>query len=157
MKRLPSMSLVVALAATVTGCDTDPGAKVAQRDVYSGPQAFENCVADWGNTNLCQNRLDAEEAKKLAAAGHGSGGMVPLFIYGPGYYGGVREVVHNGSTVTPTATRAVQTAQFNSNFKPSGYSAPKPATSFSPTSGGKPVTRGIAGGTARSVSGGGAS
>lgn len=162
MKRLPSMSLVVALAATVPGCgDTDPGAKIAQRDVYAGPMAFEHCVADWGNEELCKQRLDEEEAKKLAAAGHhggGGGAIVPMFLYGPGYYGGVREVVHNGNKITPTATRAVQTAQFNpTTFRPASYSAPRPATSFS--AGGRPstapVARGGFGSTGHGVSSGG--
>lgn len=154
MKRLPSMSLVVALAATVSACDTDPGAKVVQRDVYSGPMALENCTADWGNEELCKQRLDEAETKRMAAAGHGGGGshgsVMPLFIYGPGYVGGVREVTHNGRTITPMTQRAVQTAQFSpSTFKPTGYTAPKPP--------GSAVARGGWGSTGRAVSGGGAS
>lgn len=133
MKRLPSMALVVALGATVAGCDSDPGEKVVQRDVYSGPNALENCIADWGNEALCAKQLDAAQAKQVAAAGQGggSGGAPSIIFWGPGYMGSDRATLHNGQTVTPSATRATQTAAFapqpGGGYKPVSFTAPKPA------------------------------
>lgn len=148
-KRLPSMSLVVALSATVAGCDSDPGSQVAQRDVYSGPNAFENCVADWGNEELCKQRLNDEERKAAGSSSGGGGGGSHVMIWGPGYYGGERTVSHGGNTYTPQTTRAERTAAFNSQFKPTSFNAPRPATSVS--------SRGGFGATGRSFGGGSSS
>lgn len=108
-KSFRQRSLMVALAATVvTGCESDPGAQIVQRDVYSGPDALEKCVRDWGNVELCQKQLDDAEKKQLAEAQARSGeSSAPIFIntfgggyqpaiYGPAYSSANRSVVHNG-------------------------------------------------------------
>lgn len=166
-KRLPATTLMVALAATVSACDTDPGAQVAQRDVYTGPQAFENCVADWGNADLCNKRLTAEEAKKMAEAQRQAGGPNLLMIpyssgygyYGPSYSGAERSTVVNGQTYRPALNRSRQVAQFSGpaspGMKPSGWSKPR-AMGVTTTS--RPISvtsRGGFGATGRGFSGGG--
>ncbi len=67
-KRLPSMSLVVALSASVAACDSGPRDRPAQRDVYGGPKALENCIADWGTAELCKQPLTEEEKKKAVSS-----------------------------------------------------------------------------------------
>ena len=159
------MSLVVALSATVTtGCDPDPGAQIAQRDVYVGPHAFESCVADWGNADLCNKRLTAEDAKRMAEANRsgGSGGPVILYsggygTYGPAYSGSDRAVVHNGQTVKPSLNRATRMAAFQGpaapGAKPAAFTKPRP---MGVTTTSRPVnvsSRGGFGATGRGMSG----
>lgn len=149
----PAMALAAALAMTVAACDSDPGAQVTQRDVYSGPNALNDCVADWGNEELCKQQIDDAEKKRLAEnapGGAASHGANPIFIYGPGYIDGARTASHNGVSYTPTSQRATQSAAFkvsNSGVKPMGFSAPKAATPG--------VTRGGFGATGRGFGGGG--
>lgn len=158
------MSLVVALAATVGACDADPGAQVAQRDVYTGPRAFENCVADWGNADLCNKRLSAEDAKRMAEANRQSGGG-PIFLYTNGYgifgpsYSGTRSTVVDGKAYTPTLNRSSQVAAFHGpaapGAKPAAFSRPRPmgvTTTSRPMS---VASRGGFGATGRGFSGGG--
>jgi uncharacterized protein YgiB involved in biofilm formation len=141
------MSLVVALGATVSACD-DPGEQVAQRDVYSGPNALENCIADWGNAELCKQQLNEAERKAMQGVPtSGGGGASQVFLWGPGYYGSDRTVTHNGYAYTPQTSRAERTAAFNSQFKPTSFNTPRPAgTSVS--------SRGGFGATGRSAGGG---
>lgn len=90
MSKLIKLSLVAALSTTVAACDTTsspPEEKVAQRDVYA---TLEDCVADWGDTELCerQQKEAHEHAEKMAAANaHNGGGgvaVVPMF-FGPSH------------------------------------------------------------------------
>lgn len=148
------MSLVVALSATVAGCD-DPANQTAQRDVYSGPNAFENCVADWGNEELCKRQLDEAERKAAASvptSGASGGGGSHVMLWGPTYYGADRQVYHRGQYYAPTSTRAERTAAFNNigggSVKPSSFGGAKPAAY---------VPRGGFGGAGRSFGGGGSS
>lgn len=131
--RAPTLTLLAALSASLGGCDSDPGERAVQRDVYSGPNAFENCVADWGNEALCQQRLNDEEKKKLAA-NNPHAGSPGVFIFGPGYSGADRYVTHNGVTYTPSTQKATNTAKFNSSYRPTSFSAPRPAYSGTPSS-----------------------
>lgn len=150
------MTLVAALAATVGGCDSDPGAQIAgQRDVYTGPHAFQDCVADWGNEQLCQQRLDKEDAKRLAEANKASGHSNFIFLYsgGYGYYGpsyspGTRSTVYNGQTYAPSMARATQTAAFTDlahGARPAAFTKPHPmgvrTSSFAPNMTSRPVFR----------------
>ncbi len=147
-KRLPSMSLVVALSATVAACD-DPTDLASQRDVYSGPTAFEDCVADWGNPDLCRQQLTDAEKKEVAASGGGAGHTV--FLWGPQYTGYDRFTNYNGVRYEPKATHATRSAWFrpssSSGAKSMGFAAPKPAYSVS--------SRGGFGSTGRGFSVGG--
>jgi hypothetical protein len=118
------MSLVVALSAGVAACDSGPGGGTAQRDVYAGPNALQNCIADWGNEELCKQQLSDEEKKKLGGHSRGAPGV---FLWGPSYFGANRTVTHKGVTYTPTATHAVRTAAFDGNLRPVSFSAPRPA------------------------------
>lgn len=143
----PSVALLAALTASLGACDADPGNNV-QRDVYSGPNALENCIADWGNPELCQSRLNDAEKQKLAAQGGGAGAH-SVFIWGPGYVGD-RSVSHGGTTYTPSGTKATSTANFNRNYQPTNFTAPRPATPV----GSAPSSRGGFGAAGRSVGGG---
>lgn len=140
-RSLRGRALLVALAATVAGCESDPGAQVVQRDVYVGPDALERCMADWGSQELCQKQLDDAEKKKLAEAAHsgGGGGAMPIFVntfgggyqpalYGPAYASGNRSVVHNGKPVVPVKNGGIRTAMFsgvNPASQPLRFGAPK--------------------------------
>ena len=157
-RRSPAPALTLLAALTATACDSDPGEKVVQRDVYSGPHALENCVADWGNEELCKKQLDDAEKKQLAASSpHTGGGIAPsIFVWGPGYSGSDRAVSHNGQTITPATQRAVQTAAFARGVTPAGsavrpvaFNMPKPAGVSSGF-----TSRGGFGATGRAVGGG---
>jgi len=155
----PAPALTLLAALTATACDSDPGAQAVQRDVYSGPHALENCIADWGNEALCQKQLDDAEKKQLAAsAPHtGGGGGSHVFIWGPGYSGPDRAISHNGQTITPATQRATQTAAFAKGLTPGG-SAVKPASFTAPRPAGVSsgfTSRGGFGATGRGVSSGG--
>jgi hypothetical protein len=111
MIKLP---LVVALAVTVAACDMTDQPKTAQRDVYN---SLEDCVADWGDTELCQQQMKEarEHQLKMAEAQAKSGGnasMIPFIFMGPSYYGDSRAVTHNGQTIVPKSTNSVRTANF---------------------------------------------
>ena len=113
--RLP---LVVLLAESVAACDTtgQDTPKAAQRDVYN---SLEDCMADWGDTELCEREIKEarEHAQKMAAAqAKASGGAMPVFLpifMGPTYYGDDRRAVSSsGTAVTPKTTSSARTANF---------------------------------------------
>lgn len=135
----PSLTVMVALTTALTaalqGCSKPAEATQVQRDVYTGPDALEKCMADWGNSELCQKQITAEEAKKMAAANRANGGGTPIIFFGNGYglygpgYVGDRSVTHNGTTYTPSRSRANSVGSFSSvarNAVPTSYTAPKP-------------------------------
>jgi hypothetical protein len=138
-KKLPSMALVAALGAglSLSGCGSE--GELMQRDVYTGPDAREKCVADWGNPELCEKRPD-DEAKSEQQRHDGGPAIVPFpapGYYGPGYYGNNRTASHNGVNYTPSATRADRTAQFSpSSSKPVSVTAARPAGASSSVRGG---------------------
>jgi uncharacterized protein YgiB involved in biofilm formation len=117
MNKLSTVALVVILAGTVAACDTtgptqEANKHIGQRDVY---HTLEDCVADWGDTDLCTQQMKEarEHAEKMAAAqaksGSSGASIVPIF-WGPTYYGDTRSVSHNGQTVSPTTSKATRTA-----------------------------------------------
>jgi hypothetical protein len=121
-KRLPSMTLVVALSAGVAACDNNSAGRTLQRDVYAGPEALQNCIADWGTAELCKQPLSDEDKKKLGTSSFTSGAHNVL-LWGPGYFGSNRTAAHNGVWRTPTTTHAVRTAQWKGGA-PVSFSAP---------------------------------
>lgn len=148
MKKVSTLSLVVVLASMVTACDTtdhsnEDKPKITQRDVYN---SLEDCVADWGDTDLCTQQMKEarEHAEKMAKLqGNNSGAaFVPIF-WGPSYYGDTRSVTHNGQTITPATSKATRTANiFNgpNGARTISYAAP-PKVVTSPTgSATKPTT-----------------
>ena len=169
----PSLSLVCLLGASLGACGDSPGEQAVQRDVYTGPKAMEQCVADWGNAELCNRRLTAEEAKQIAAQQRSSGGgSNPIFLYSGGYgymgpsYSGERAVTHNGQRYVPSYSRARQVAAFNARptpgAKPMGFSKPMPSGVSRVSSGVArtatgPITRGGFGSVARGGGFGGGS
>lgn len=92
----------------MSGCSYDPSdGEAMQRDVYT---KFEDCVADWGKTELCQ-QIAQQEAAQLAQSkgvtgGTGGGGISPVF-WGPSYYHSDRAVAYNGQTYAPNTNRAM--------------------------------------------------
>lgn len=120
MSNIIKLSLVTALAGTVSACDaSDVGEnKPAQRDVYT---SLEDCVADWGDTELCerQQKEAREHELKMAEANKSSGGsdsgasFVPLF-FGPTYHGNDRFYRDSrGEIYHPTTQRARQSVGWN--------------------------------------------
>lgn len=144
MKNYIHLPLTVALAITVSACDTTDHSnekKPSQRDVYA---SLEDCVADWGDIELCQQEMkeSREHQEKMAAArASGSSGgstFVPIFM-GPTYYGDSRSVVSpSGNTVSPATNRATRTANYTpmaTGGRSLSYSAPKtPTPGVSPSS-----------------------
>lgn len=112
--KLIKLPLVVLLASSVAACDTTEQPKTAQRDVYN---SLEDCVADWGDTELCQAEMKQarEHAEKMAAAQGSSGGggaFVPIFM-GPSYSGGDRAfTTSDGRRVVPQRTSSARTANY---------------------------------------------
>lgn len=154
-RNLPTMSIVIAVAATVGACNDQ---KPAQRDAYT---SIGDCLADWRDYKLCQEMT--EEDKRQAARSYGGGHS--FFYWGPTYYGSRGSHMSGGGYVAPLMNRARSTAQYNS-AKPA-FSAPAPAArpsynSYRPSysSGSRstsspataPASRGGFGATGRSVS-----
>lgn len=109
---------VLLLAAGIGGCGYDPAADTVQRDVYT---RLEDCVADWGNQELCAQTLQAENQQEQRDAS-GNVVMVPQYVFhGPAYYPGNRSVTYSGRTVTPTGVgRPVSVSSFSrSGISPS--------------------------------------
>lgn len=157
-----SLPLVVALSASVSACDMSPSDedKPSQRDVYS---SLEDCIADWGDTALCERQMSEarEHELKMAQAnrdnGGGSAAFVPLF-FGPSYYGDSRAVDYNGRTYAPATSRASRTAFFTPN-KSTGtitrsYMPPKPPTPTAKPSIFSSTPRGITSSTTSASRGG---
>lgn len=130
-----SIAVLIALSQALASC-SDPSQAMVQRDIYTGPNAVEDCIADWGDQEMCTKKIDEEEAKKLAQHHQSSGSnvvIVPVFggVYGPSYSGHDRVAYSsNGSAVRPAADRSVSAARFNgvSTRSPVGYTAPKAPT-----------------------------
>jgi uncharacterized protein YgiB involved in biofilm formation len=104
--RVMNLALVPTLLV-VSGCVYDPNDDAGnQRDVYA---KFEDCVADWGKPELCQQIADAEAKQFAQSTGASTGGGSHVIYWGPSYspYGGGRSVVYNGQTYTPSVNRAI--------------------------------------------------
>ena len=134
MNKVINLPLVVALAITVSACDTTSSdeTKISQRDVYT---SLEDCVADWGDTELCEKQQ--AEAKALAAkqaqsSGGNSMAFVPIFL-GPSYSPGDRSTYLNGNRYTPATSQAASTASYLRNSKTGVLSAPSYAAPTKPT------------------------
>lgn len=119
MSKMIRLTLVSALAATVSACDVSEEDKPAQRDVYT---SLEDCVADWGDTELCerQQKEAREHELKMAEANKASGGssdvgvsFIPLF-FGPTYHGNDRFYRDSrGEIYQPSTQRARQSVGWN--------------------------------------------
>lgn len=101
-RKTKNLSLVL-VPILLAGCGAGiPDAQ--QRDVYT---KFEDCMADWGKTELCEQMQQAE-AQQFAQQTTGvSGGGSHLVYWGPNYYPGNRSVAYNGQQYTPLANRAM--------------------------------------------------
>jgi len=103
-RKTRNLSLVL-VPILLAGCGTDiPDAQ--QRDVYT---KFEDCMADWGKTELCQQMQEADAkqfAQETTGVQGGSGGSHVIF-WGPSYYSGGRSVMYEGQTYAPTTNRAM--------------------------------------------------
>lgn len=123
-RRVRKVSVMALVATSLAGCEVDQAP--VQRDVYAGQtveQAMQNCIADWGNQELCTKIADtkAQEAaaKQHASSGsHGGGSFV--YIQGPGYTGGNRAVTYGGTRYAPVSAT-----------NPSFHSAPVATSGFS--------------------------
>lgn len=131
MKKTTKLCLLLFLTSSVSACDAtqtpeEPKQKISQRDVYN---SLEDCVADWGDTELCTQQMKEarEHAEKMAAAqGHSGGGT--FIFWGPSYFGDSRSINHNGKTITPTTTNATRTANVwngPNGARTISYAAPK--------------------------------
>lgn len=151
-KRSASVTLLAALG-TLSACDDAP----KERDVYLGANAVGDCIEDWGSKGLCDKRLTQEDANRIA---HSSGGSHPVYIYnsgwgvyGPSYSPGARVVTSGSRTYAPTASRAVNVAQFSGTRLTTFTSAAKPTSVPSVPL----MSRSGFGATGRGISTGGAS
>ncbi len=153
-RRLGSFSLVL-VPLLLAGCSEGLD-ETTQRDVYT---RFEDCMADWGKPELCQQMQEAD-AKQFAQQTTGVAGDngSHLIFWGPQYYPGSRSVGFNGQTYTPTTNRAMSRPfAITSTSSPASRvstSSPAPRASSVASSG---VARSGFGGSARasSVSSGG--
>lgn len=98
-----SLSLVL-VPILLAGCGVSTPDNM-QRDVYT---KFEDCMADWGKTELCQ-QMQKEDAQQFAqrTTGVAGGGGSHLVYWGPSYYPDNRAVSHNGQTYAPVTNRAM--------------------------------------------------
>jgi hypothetical protein len=115
-KKIPLLVIGSLIGLGIYGCDYDPSGEdpkvTAQRDIYT---KFEDCVADWGDKNLCQQmQASAEKSKEeQRQAGSGGGHTTVVtgypYFYGPTYYGNDR-IAHVGDRqVSPLGNRASNT------------------------------------------------
>lgn len=100
-------AIVLALSAAIiigtAGCDEVK--EDQNQDVYT---RLEDCVADWGDKDLCERQIDrqieqqkAQAAQAGSSAGGGSTNIVPVFL-GPLYTGSERSYTYpNGSVRRP--------------------------------------------------------
>lgn len=104
-----------------------------QRDVYT---KFEDCMADWGKPELCQQMQEAD-AKKFAehTTGVGGGGGSHMVFWGPTYFPGNRGVIYNGQSFAPTTNRAMS-KPFMVTSKSSAAAKSSPSTASTPSRGG---------------------
>ncbi len=112
-KRSKAITLVLA-TATVAGCglDSDPAAvATAQRDAYT---RIEDCVADWGDKNLCLEAEKLAQAKHTAPSGSGPVIVQSYPFYGPEYAPGSRyHYLSDGRQIAPKSQTAIsQTKPF---------------------------------------------
>ena len=145
MRRRSRKVALFLVPVLLAGCSDVEDAQ--QRDVYT---KFEDCMADWGQQELCVQLGQADAAQfaeeTTGVQGGGSGAHTILF-WGPHYYPSDRSVIHNGRTITPSRNSAMSrpfhvTERSSASAK---TSASKPST----------VSRGGFGSTGRGLSAGG--
>lgn len=102
-RRTKNLSLVL-VPILIAGCGIDDVSSM-QRDVYT---KFEDCMADWGKTELCQ-QMQQSDAQKFATQTTGvqGGGGSHVIFWGPSYYPGDRGVIYNGQNYTPRSNLAM--------------------------------------------------
>ncbi len=143
MNRAKLLPLLL-LAAGTGGCGYDPAEETVQRDVYT---KLEDCIADWGNQELCAQTL--KEEKRAVTNAQGVTVYEPYYIYsGPSYYPGNRYVDMGSSRITPSTSRAFTT----NSFSRSSISPGAAARSGIGSGGSGLASRGGFGGTGSSIS-----
>ncbi len=144
MRRTRNLSLVL-VPILLAACGGDIPAE-QQRDVYT---KFEDCMADWGKMELCQQlgEADARQFAEATTGVSGGGGGSHLIFWGPSYYPGDRAVMYNGQTVVPTANRAMS-RPFAVRSTSSAAARTSPATARATS-----VSRGGFGGGGRAAGG----
>ncbi len=102
--RKSSAITLVLVPLLLAGCGESP--ETMQRDVYT---KFEDCMADWGKPELCQQlqQADAQQfAQQTTGVQNGGGGSHVIF-WGPSYYPGNRAISYGGSDYVPSSNRAM--------------------------------------------------
>lgn len=103
MKRKTNTLSLVLVPLLLAACGADiPDEQ--QRDVYT---KFEDCMADWGKAELCQQLQEADAAQFAQQTTGVSGGGSHVIFWGPSYYPGDRAVSYNGQNYAPTSNRAM--------------------------------------------------
>ena len=97
-------AIALAVLGSLSGCglDYDPADQAVQRDVYT---RLEDCMADWGDAQLCTQ----QQPQQVASSGGGGGTYVHTYYHGPEYYPGSRQTYRNGQVITPQRASAVST------------------------------------------------
>ncbi len=131
-RKTRNLSLVL-VPILLAGCGVDTPDD-QQRDVYT---KFEDCMADWGKPELCQQMQEAD-ARKFAENTTGVSGGGPHMVYwGPSYYPGDRAVTYNGQTFAPKTNHAMSKPfMVTSRSSTSAKSSPSTARSTSVARGG---------------------
>ena len=143
---------LIPVLATMAGCSYDPSETGApmQRDVY---RKVEDCIADWGNPELCAKVADAEAKQFAQSVGvDGSGGHSSVIFWGPSYYPDARSVHYNGQTYSPATSRAMS-RPFSVAPSSSAFARTSPGTAArSPSVSSGAVSRGGFGSSGHSAS-----
>lgn len=124
---------LVPMFLAMSGCGYDPSQDGApmQRDVYT---KVEDCIADWGNAELCSKVADAERAQFAKSVGVAHDGGSSIIFWGPSYYSGSRSVDYGGRSYTPLTSRAMS-KPFSVTPNSSSFARSSPGTASRPASG----------------------
>ncbi len=104
MRRRSGSVTLVLVPILLAGCGIETAEDPMQRDVYT---RFEDCMADWGKPELCQQMQQAEAAQFAQQTTGSAGNGAHLIFWGPSYYPGARSVAYNGQTYTPLTNKAM--------------------------------------------------
>lgn len=104
--RMSTAISLVLIPVLLAACDTGQPPD-QQRDVY---RKFEDCMADWGKTELCQQLGQADAAQfatETTGSTQSSSGGSTFIYWGPSYFPDNRSVAYGGQSYQPKTNRAM--------------------------------------------------
>lgn len=99
MKKSKSIMLLIAPVLSTllfNACGGGDGGDSAARDVY---QSREECAADWGEQDLCEQMNEDDDREYRSGGGVIFAGRP---FWGPRYYPSDRAVIYKGRTIAPS-------------------------------------------------------